>query len=298
MALETSLDTVLHGGIVTLLEVRCEVQDAAAARMGGESESSSVTQNAHDQDDDAGRTELLVQLRHADCLVTLGQVSLRVAHDVGTPLAVIAGRSSMIANGQLSGEDAKRSAVIIAEQAERIREVLQRMIELTRWQSTAYENKSMGELIARGLVLVAPLARAKAVEVVVTQEDAALVPRADGQHVLQIVTNVVAHSLATAVRGSRVELCVERFEAWRGLDPRVPPGGHVQVKLWHQPEREEEIKALNAFDLFHVVQAQYVPSYFGLAISDAIVRSHGGRLFVERGEDGRHCTSFHIPLAS
>jgi hypothetical protein len=108
----------------------------------------------------------------------------------------------------------------------------------------------------------------------------------------------VTHAIATATPHSKVEIAVERFEARRGLDPRVPPGGHVQVRICHWPQVEEVPKAMQMFDLFHVVQSHHVPSYFGVAISDAIGRSHGGRLLIEQHEDGRQCTLFHLPLAA
>ena len=61
----------------------------------------------------------LEQLRHTDRLTTIGQLAAGVAHELGTPLAVIAGRAEMIATGEASGERATASARVIVEQATR-----------------------------------------------------------------------------------------------------------------------------------------------------------------------------------
>ncbi len=245
---------------------------------------------------DGERTATLIRLRHADCLVTLGQVASRVAHDVGTPLAVIAGRSSMIANGQLQGDDVKRSGAIIAEQAERIREVLQRLIELTRWQGTAFDRRGVAELVDEATTVLSPLARANNVEVEIEHADTALLPKADGRHVLQVLTNLMAYAIEGADAGSRVQIRVEHFVVAKGRDPRIPPGPHLRVQICHAPAGKDEATPPQVFDLYYVAQVEFVSEYFGIAISEAIVRSYGGRLTFERTSDGGHCSAFHLPI--
>jgi K+-sensing histidine kinase KdpD len=248
-----------------------------------------------DASEESERAQTLLLLRHADCLVTLGQVAARVAHDVGTPLAVIAGRSSMLANGQMTGDDLKRSAVIIAEQAERIREVLQRLVELTRPRAGTRERRAIGALVDQAVSVVSPLLRARRLELQATVPDREVVPRADGRPVLQVLTNLMAHAVERAAEGSSVELAVEALEIPRGQDPRVPPGSHVRVQIRHLPAQIGELSAPQVFDMFHVAQAHLAASYFGIAVSDAVVRAHGGRVTFEQ-RDEHHCSTFHLPV--
>lgn len=249
-----------------------------------------------DASEDLERAQTLLLLRHADCLVTLGQVAARVAHDVGTPLAVIAGRSSMLANGTVTGDDLKRSAAIIAEQAERIREVLQRLVELTRPRAGARDRQTIGALVDQAASVVSPILRARGLELKVTIPDRELLPRAEGRPVLQVLTNLIAHAVERATESSLIELNVEALDVPRGQDPRVPPGAHVKVQIRHAPVSQGELFAPHVFDMFHVAQAHLAASYFGIALSDAVVRAHGGRVTFEQRDD-QHCSTFHLPVA-
>ena len=54
----------------------------------------------------AARIAALEQLRHADRLKTVGRLASGIAHELGTPLNVVAGRAGLIGSGKL---DARRS---------------------------------------------------------------------------------------------------------------------------------------------------------------------------------------------
>jgi len=59
-------------------------------------------------------------LEHADKLIAVGQLSARIAHEVGSPLQVLVGRAQAIASSATADAKIQRHARIIAEQSERI----------------------------------------------------------------------------------------------------------------------------------------------------------------------------------
>jgi len=65
------------------------------------------------------RLTALEQLRHADRLTTVGRLAAGLAHELGTPLNVVAGRAKMIASGKLAPDATAENATIIGGQAER-----------------------------------------------------------------------------------------------------------------------------------------------------------------------------------
>ena len=57
------------------------------------------------------------QLRHADRLATVGKLASGLAHELGTPLHVVAGHAKLIASGEVTGKEAADGASVIAEQS-------------------------------------------------------------------------------------------------------------------------------------------------------------------------------------
>lgn len=228
-------------------------------------------------------------------MVTLAQLSARVAHDVGTPLAVIAGRASMLASGQISGDAVVRSATIIAEQAERIRDGLQKLVELTRTRSAPTDRRTIRELVEQALRVLGPLTGTRQLTLTVQGDASAAVPLVDGSLALQALTCLLAFAIERAPRGSTLGIDLELLQIGRGADPRIAPGPHVRVKVSYPGVEGDEAVPPQALDLLYAAQPDLVSRYFGIAICDAIVRTHGGRTAFER-LDTAHSSTFHLPI--
>jgi signal transduction histidine kinase len=75
------------------------------------------------------RFAALEQLRHAERLTTVGRLASSVAHELGTPLNVVAGRARLII------EDARSTdthATIILDQAERMTKIIRQLLDYAR----------------------------------------------------------------------------------------------------------------------------------------------------------------------
>jgi two-component system NtrC family sensor kinase len=228
-------------------------------------------------------------------MVTLAQLAARVAHDVGTPLAVIAGRASMLASGQINGDAVVRSATIIAEQAERIRDGLQKLVEITRTRTAPTDRRTIRELVEQVTHVLSPLSRARSLTVTIDGDSGQAVPLVDGSLALQALTCLVGFALDRAPPGSTIAIDLGSLQIGRGADPRIAPGPHVCVKVSYASKEGEEPVPPQALDLLSAAQPDLVGRYFGIAICDAIVRTHGGRTAFERAE-AAHTSTFHLPI--
>src|SRR5690606_25699732 len=61
-----------------------------------------------------------------------GQLAAEIAHEVGTPLGVIAGRARTLARKAKDPEAVQKNAAIISEQTARITRIIQRLLDFTR----------------------------------------------------------------------------------------------------------------------------------------------------------------------
>ena len=70
------------------------------------------------------RAEWHERLRRADRLATFGRLAASLAHQLGTPINVVAGRAGMIAGDEAVDAGSRGNAKIIADQAKRMTEML------------------------------------------------------------------------------------------------------------------------------------------------------------------------------
>jgi signal transduction histidine kinase len=72
------------------------------------------------------------RLSHTEKLATIGQLAAEIAHEVGTPLGVIAGRARATQRKAHDHEAVEKNASIIAEQTARITRIIQRLLDFAR----------------------------------------------------------------------------------------------------------------------------------------------------------------------
>ena len=78
------------------------------------------------------RLAVMEQLRHADRLKTVGRLAAGVAHELGTPLNVVAGRAELIASGKLQAEEIISSAETVKHEASRMTSIIRQLLDFAR----------------------------------------------------------------------------------------------------------------------------------------------------------------------
>src|SRR5690606_7642999 len=136
--------------------------------------------------------------RHADRLRTVGQLASGMAHELGTPLNVALGRARMIQGG-VSPEKQAAYLDVIIKQIERISGIVRQVLDFSRRAAPAVKVADLHDIAERTARLLAPTAKKKDVEVVVTGERvSALV---DPLQIDQVVTNLVVNAIHACRQG-------------------------------------------------------------------------------------------------
>ncbi|MCK5825594.1 MAG: HAMP domain-containing histidine kinase, partial [Desulfuromusa sp.] len=113
----------------------------------------------------------LEKLRHTERLATLGQLSAGIAHELGTPLNVIAGRAKLIDSSGMEEIDISRSAKIIGEQAERMTQIIRQLLSFAR-RGEARKQMLDLNILLRGLQsLLEPIAHEQRIELLVEETE-------------------------------------------------------------------------------------------------------------------------------
>jgi signal transduction histidine kinase len=218
------------------------------------------------------RAVLDQHLEQLDRLATVGQLSARVAHEIGSPLQVLEGRLSALQRELRGQPPAMRLVEIALEQTQRITRVVSQLLHVARpAAATSFECDP-----ARAAVTIAEFLEFEAkrrgvkLSVDVTRAPARIAVEAD--HVSQVVLNLLRNALEATPRGGEVQLSVAG-ELDRGGDPLrivVQDNGRGM----NADERER------AFEPFFTTRAESGGTGLGLAIVRSFARRYGGSVGV------------------
>ncbi len=278
------------------LRRRDEIGQLASAfnRMAAELQ----TARERTQTEAAGRLDAERQLQQAQKLAALGRLASEVAHEIGTPLSIISGRTEVIRKKLPPDHPLARDAGTVLRQVERISGVLRQLLDHARPRRLTPQPLSVGSVFHRVVDLLEPLAGQRRVTLV-AEVPAALPPiLADAEQVQQVLLNLVTNALDATPAGGRVRLAAgavessaippsagDRLRVSRGRFPR--PGVTLRVEdtgCGIPPDRLEKI-----FEPFFSTKERAGGTGLGMAIVEDIVRAHGAAIEIESAE-GRGTT--------
>ncbi len=205
---------------------------------------------------------------HAANMVTL---AAGIAHEISTPLGVIAGRAEQIAD-RLPPEDerAARCVRVILEQTQRIREVIQGLLHLARGGAPVLEPIDVSAVLTAAVDLVRHRFGSAGVDVVYLPdpEGSSIEGFVRGDHRLleHAVVNLLLNACDACSRGGRVE-----------VSPRVEPG-RVVIAVADDGAGIAPAYAARVGEPFFSTKARGEGTGLGLAVTTEIVRIHRGEL--------------------
>lgn len=240
----------------------------------------------------SGRVQALTELRHVDRLRTVGQLAAGVAHEIGTPLNIVAARAKLIRTGEARGQAAEDCARSIAEQTERISGIVRQLLGFARTSGMQKAPADLREVARRALTLVEPLAAKAGVAIAAPEDGRPIVVRADPTQIEQVVMNIALNGIQ-AMKERRGRLCIDVCR--RYTRPPSEHGGpedeYACVEISDEgpgiPARDIE----RLFEPFFTTKGVGEGTGLGLSVAYGIVREHGGWIDVasEVGRGSRFC---------
>ncbi len=223
-----------------------------------------------DQETEA-RLRLERGLQDIDKMVTIGQLSAGLAHEIGSPLQVLSARASALTTRSADPET-RRQAEILVEQAARITRIVDQLLSFGRRRPAVIAPCDLARPVRIVLELLDGEARRRGVALELAVDTGDHTIDADEDQLQQIVLNLVRNSLAATPSGGRITVRIEAaIEAApeaarvrlivRDTGPGIPP--EMQARL---------------FEPFFTTRASEGGTGLGLAVVRAIVTEHGGTI--------------------
>lgn len=229
----------------------------------------------------AEKIKTMEQLRHADRLTSVGTFASGIAHELGTPLAVISGRANLIADGTVQGDEAVKYAVSIARQSDKMATIIRQLLDFARRGNIAVARQPLAKILKPTVDLLRPLARKHRVELEFDLPAEPLYVKADGTLLQQVLTNLVVNAIDAMPRGGTVTITAAQETATPPADIGGTPGQYVCCSVQDTGEgmRPEILPRL--FEPFFTTKGIGKGTGLGLAVSYGIVSEHRGWIDVE-----------------
>jgi signal transduction histidine kinase len=221
------------------------------------------------------------QLRHADRLASLGQLSAGIAHEIRNPLASIQGAVDILGQGLPAEDPRSEFAKIARTEVARLEKLTREILQFSRPAPPQKMRTDAREIIEAVCRLVADQARRQHVEIVRPAEWGGAAVMVDAEQVKQVLINILINAIQAQPDGGRIVIA-EKVEAgeWVASIRDAGPG--------MTPEQLEKI-----FDPFYTTKRE--GTGLGLSISYQLVKNNGGWIRTTSGPGKGACFQVAFP---
>jgi len=218
-----------------------------------------------------------------------------VSHELRTPLTSIIGFVSFILDGKAGAiNDRQRNSLArVQRQSKRLAALINDLLDISRIESGRIQMDqapiSLLEIVTQRLEEIRPQADEKSIQLALTAPESAPNILGDEARMGQVFTNLIGNAIKFTPNNGEVNVKVEADGNLLHVEvidtgPGIPP--------------EERQKIFDKFyQLSDISTRQQGGSGLGLSISKSIVEAHGGKLWIDDGNQGKGSNfQFVLPL--
>jgi signal transduction histidine kinase len=272
---------------------RDEVADVAAEfnRMVADLETTRVQLAAVTE----SRRALEAGLQRVDKLVTVGQLSAGLAHEIGSPLQILSGRARALLERSDASAEIRRNAEILVAQSERVARIVEQLLGFSRRRTLHLSMVDLQAAIQAVLDLLEHEARRRRVTLEFLCPPGTPALGADADQLQQAVLNLVNNALKATPPAGVVRIAVTSSSFSPGAG--VPARPSLELVVEDTGAGMDEGQLGRAFEPFFTSWPDGQGTGLGLAVVKAIVTDHGGTVTLTSKPGGGTRAILHLPLA-
>ncbi len=237
------------------------------------------------------------RLGHTEKLATIGQLAAEIAHEVGTPLNVIAGRARSIQKKSKDFEAVEKNAEIVAEQTARITRIIQRLLDFTRRKVGAPERGSiaLNELVATTIELLAGQFASAKVKTKLDRAEILPAVAGDSDRMQQVLINLLLNAVQAMPDGGALSIETRLVRRARPGLEGAAEGDFVSISIADTGTGIAADIKDKIFDPFYTTKEGQGGTGLGLAVCSGIVKEHDGWIDVENAPGGGTVFRVFVP---
>ncbi len=212
-----------------------------------------------------------------------------VSHELRTPLTAIIGwGETLTAVGMENREEAQRGVEIILKETRRLSKMVEELLDFARIESgrfTLYvDNVNLKAEFEETLFMYADMLRKEGLEMSYEQDDSEILISGDSARLKQVFFNILDNAIKHGKSGGRID--IKSY-----LDGKM---GKLVIRDYGEGISEEELPYVKM--KFYKGKSKAQGSGIGLAVSDEIVKLHGGSLDIESVAGEGTTVTISIPI--
>jgi two-component system sensor histidine kinase PilS (NtrC family) len=220
--------------------------------------------------------------RHADTEA----MALGIAHEIRNPLGSIRGAVQELAEHTLDDPADQRLAQIVLRESDRLDRILQQFLDFARMRPPLGQRVKLGDVVEEIVLLLQQRKESSGVEITSTQTCSAYV-EVDADQLRQALLNIGLNALQAIGAEGRLRFEIlatelqQRTPTTSGSVVEVQPAVEIRIENDGPPIPEEERDQI--FVPFFTTKQGGLG--LGMAITQKILRSHGGDVGLAKSED-------------
>jgi two-component system, NtrC family, sensor histidine kinase HydH len=226
------------------------------------------------------------QLVRAEKLITVGVLSAGIAHEIGSPLAVIRGRAEQVLRVLDGGARAEDLRTII-KHIDNISSTIRQVLDFSRRQPIERRAVALAAVIERARGLLQWKLDTRHLELCALLDPALPQLAADPDQLEQVLVNLLLNACDASREGGRVAVAA-----------RAEDDGFLEIAVEDQgcgiaPEHLNSV-----FDPFFTTKKRGEGTGLGLSIVASVVRNHGGEIHVASALEKGTKVTMRWPIAA
>ncbi|HXH06054.1 MAG TPA: ATP-binding protein [Vicinamibacterales bacterium] len=223
-------------------------------------------------------------LARAERMATLGQAAASVAHQIGTPLNLIAGYIQVLREDPQADAKTRRRLEIVERQIEQVKRVVRSLLDQAR-QPPRRELTSVRRLVERACETARPRLERARVELVVRLNEPLPPVEADVAQLELALLNLIANSLDAMPAGGTLAITA------------TPTGDGVRLEVADTGSGIPADVLPRVFEPWVTTKPVGQGTGLGLAIVRDVVKGHGGSVSARNGPQGGAIITVDLPAA-
>jgi two-component system, NtrC family, sensor kinase len=244
------------------------------------------------------RIAAVERLRHVDRLGTMGTLAAGLAHELGTPLHVIASRAQLTLDNRTANDADRKNARIVVEQASQMTRIVRHLLDFARQRPASTARIGGGAIAGRVVEMLSMLAKKQNVRLTLTIHDGDVDVIADAGLIEQALTNLVVNAIQASPAQATVTVDVRRVaDAAPAPEIGGPPRDEVWLAVVDHAGGIAEAHREQLFTPFFTTKGVGEGTGLGLAIAWGLVREHDGTIVVDSVVGAGSTFTIRLPAA-